>query len=523
MEIRDIKIIKRKEMFNFGGINFVNDINGHNILKGESLRKSNVQNMLLQRRFKLISEIQNEDNDEKVLINSNLIKVLEINEIISLYNNHKVYEDKLCLFQSIYSLNKLSSSNLSYINDIILKNNIHEEIFKILNKYSNNEIDYLDRLIIKHGLSLLNNLFYLNNNPLFQFILKNKYFGILIKFLYFDDIDISYQTIDLFILLILENEEFKNELNSLGIFEKIVKMAKKENIREIYLYDCLNYINQVILYEIKKTPLKIENISSCINVLISLIKNQKDDNLKKILISLLQISCYFNDIEIKFAQNGFYENITELIKVNKNIKIIILSLQIIINLTNENSFNCLNFISSELFNIIISIFFQENLYQKIELITTVCHLILNLSKFESFYDWLINNINVYEKMIYFLDSISEKTSLTILSCFYSFINNSLSFSTTYIFYNKNIYNKLLNLLTKINDSNLLKSIICIIIKLIEIIAQSENINYINSYINLNYLDDIINKLSSPDNKFSKDRQNILIFTTLKTIIKKYIY
>ena len=492
MEIRDIKIIKRKEMFNFGGINFVNDINGHNILKGESLRKSNVQNMLLQRRFKLISEIQNEDNDEKVLINSNLIKVLEINEIISLYNNHKVYEDKLCLFQSIYSLNKLSSSNLSYINDIILKNNIHEEIFKILNKYSNNEIDYLDRLIIKHGLSLLNNLFYLNNNPLFQFILKNKYFGILIKFLYFDDIDISYQTIDLFILLILENEEFKNELNSLGIFEKIVKMAKKENIREIYLYDCFNYINQVILYEIKKTPLKIENISSCINVLISLIKNQKDDNLKKILISLLQISCYFNDIEIKFAQNGFYENITELIKVNKNIKIIILSLQIIINLTNENSFNCLNFISSELFNIIISIF-------------------------------LINNINVYEKMIYFLDSISEKTSLTILSCFYSFINNSLSFSTTYIFYNKNIYNKLLNLLTKINDSNLLKSIICIIIKLIEIIAQSENINYINSYINLNYLDDIINKLSSPDNKFSKDRQNILIFTTLKTIIKKYIY
>ena len=101
MEIRDIKIIKRKEMFNFGGINFVNDINGHNILKGESLRKSNVQNMLLQRRFKLISEIQNEDNDEKVLINSNLIKVLEINEIISLYNNHKVYEDKLCLFQTI--------------------------------------------------------------------------------------------------------------------------------------------------------------------------------------------------------------------------------------------------------------------------------------------------------------------------------------------------------------------------------------------------------------------------------------
>ena len=126
-------------------------------------------------------------------------------------------------------------------------------------------------------------------------------------------------------------------------------------------------------------------------------------------------------------------------------------------------------------------------------------------------------------MIYFLDSISEKTSLTILSCFYSFINNSHSFSTTYIFYNKLFYNKLLNLLTKINDTNLLKSIICILIKLIEIVAQSENINYINSYINLNYLDDIINKLSSPDNKFSKDRQNILIFTTLKTIIKKYIY
>lgn len=256
MEIRDVNIIKRKEMFNFGGVNFINDLNGHNILKGESLRKNNVQNMLLQKRFKIISEIQNEDNDEKILINSNLIKILEINEIISLFNNQKVNENKLFLFQSIYSLNKLSSSNLNYVNDIIINNNIHEEIFKILNKYSNNEIDYLDRLTIKHGLSLLNNLFYLNNNPLFQFILKNKYFGILIKFLYFDDIDISYQTIDLFILLILENEEFKNELNSLGIFEKIVKMAKKENIREIYLYDCLNYINQVILYQIKKNSFK---------------------------------------------------------------------------------------------------------------------------------------------------------------------------------------------------------------------------------------------------------------------------
>ena len=161
MEIRDVNIIKRKEMFNFGGVNFINDLNGHNILKGESLRKNNVQNILLQKRFKIISEIQNEDNDEKILINSNLIKILEINEIISLFNNQKVNENKLFLFQSIYSLNKLSSSNLNYVNDIIINNKIHEEIFKILNKYSNNEIDYLDRLTIKHSLSLLNNLFYI--------------------------------------------------------------------------------------------------------------------------------------------------------------------------------------------------------------------------------------------------------------------------------------------------------------------------------------------------------------------------
>ena len=297
----------------------------------------------------------------------------------------------------------------------------------------------------------------------------------------------------------------------------------KENLREIYLYDCLNYIHQVILYEIKNSNSKIENISSCINVLINLIKNQKDDNLKKILISLLQISCYFNGVELKFAQNGFYEIIKDLFKKNKNMKIIILSIQILINLTNEESFNCNNLISSDLFLIIIKIFFQDEPNQRIDLITNICHLFLNLSKFESFYDWLNNNINVYNKMIYFLDSLSENASLTILSCFFSFIKNSNSFSKNYILYNKIYYDKLINLLSKINDLTLLKSIICILINQINIIEQGENINYINSYINFNYLSDIINKLSSPDSKFCKDKENIVLFVTLKNLIKKYLY
>ena len=522
MEIQDLKINLRKDSFNFGKINLRDDINNHIILNGISLRKNKVQNMLLQKRLKLISEDENNDKEENLLKTSNLVRIFELNEIINHFENKDIYKDKLCLFQCIYSLNKSSSKNLNYINDIILSNDIHEELFKILNKYSNN-IDYLDRLIIKHGLLLLNNLFYLNNNPIFKFILKNNSIEILVKFLYFNDIDISYQTIDLFILLILENEEFKNKLNSLGIFEKIVKMAKKENLREIYLYDCLNYIHQVILYEIKNTNSKIENISSCINVLINLIKNQKDDNLKKILISLLQISCYFNGVELKFAQNGFYEIIKDLFKKNKNMKIIILSIQILINLTNEESFNCNNLISSDLFLIIIKIFFQDEPNQRIDLITNICHLFLNLSKFESFYDWLNNNINVYNKMIYFLDSLSENTSLTILSCFFSFIKNSNSFSKNYILYNKIYYDKLINLLSKINDLTLLKSILCILINQINIIEQGENINYINSYINFNYLLDIINKLSSPDSKFSKDKENIVLFVTLKNLIKKYLY
>ena len=82
---------------------------------------------------------------------------------------------------------------------------------------------------------------------------------------------------------------------------------------------------------------------------------------------------------------------------------------------------------------------------------------------------------------------------------------------------------MINLLSKINDLTLLKSIICILINQINIIEQGENINYINSYINFNYLSDIINKLSSPDSKFSKDKENIVLFVTLKNLVKKYLY
>ena len=82
---------------------------------------------------------------------------------------------------------------------------------------------------------------------------------------------------------------------------------------------------------------------------------------------------------------------------------------------------------------------------------------------------------------------------------------------------------MINLLSKINDLTLLKSIICILINQINIIEQGENINYINSYINFNYLSDIINKLSSPDSKFCKDKENIVLFVTLKNLIKKYLY
>ena len=176
MEIQDLKINLRKDSFNFGKINLRDDINNHIILNGISLRKNKVQNMLLQKRLKLISEDENNDKEENLLKTSNLVRIFELNEIINHFENKDIYKDKLCLFQCIYSLNKSSSKDLNYINDIILSNNIHEELFKILNKYSNN-IDYLDRLIIKHGLLLLNNLFYLNNNPIFKFILKNNSIG----------------------------------------------------------------------------------------------------------------------------------------------------------------------------------------------------------------------------------------------------------------------------------------------------------------------------------------------------------
>ena len=78
MEIQDLKINLRKDSFNFGKFNLRDDINNHIILNGISLRKNKVQNMLLQKRLKLISEAENDDKEENLLKTSNLVRIFEI-------------------------------------------------------------------------------------------------------------------------------------------------------------------------------------------------------------------------------------------------------------------------------------------------------------------------------------------------------------------------------------------------------------------------------------------------------------